>query len=126
MTRVGAAKGADDRGAALLEAAIALPLLFLLTFGIIDFGNAYNNWMSLRQGTRKGLRMAVVNTNPAPTGGGSWNCPIVSGTPPSQGPDAYNLICYVKKQIGLNATNVRVSIYLQAPYKSPNKVKICT
>src|SRR3954467_8998561 len=113
MTRVGATKGEADRGAALLEAAIALPLLFLLTFGIIDFGNAYNNFMSLRQGTRKGLRMAVVNTNPAPSGGGGWNCPIVSGNAPAQGSDAYDLICYVKKQIGLNGTNVRVSIYME-------------
>jgi hypothetical protein len=77
--------------------------------------------MSLRQGTRKGLRVAVVKTDPA-----APSCPVVAANPPASGTDAYDLICYVKKQIGLNATNVRVSIYFAPPFKAPNKVKICT
>jgi len=54
-------RGADaDRGAAAVEFALVMPLLFLLLFGIIDYGLWFNDSLSLRQGVRESARQAVV------------------------------------------------------------------
>ena len=50
----------DERGAALVEFAIVMPLLFLLLFGVIEFAIAFNDYQSIRQGARDGARQAVV------------------------------------------------------------------
>src|SRR2546421_10205254 len=69
-------RGRDDRGAVLVEAALLLPFLFALLFGIIDFGFTFNDWISVRQGGRDGMRQLIVDTTPAPpTPPGSWSCP---------------------------------------------------
>ena len=46
-------RSAGDRGAALVEFAIVMPLLFLILFGIIEFGIAFNDYQSIRQGAAK-------------------------------------------------------------------------
>jgi Flp pilus assembly protein TadG len=48
---------ADDRGAALVEMAIMLPILVLLLFGIFEFGRAYNAKITLTHATREGVRV---------------------------------------------------------------------
>lgn len=48
----------DQRGAALVEAAIATPLVLLLTFGAIEFGFAFNEQGTLRSLTRTAARSA--------------------------------------------------------------------
>ncbi len=45
-----------DRGAAMVEAAIILPILLMLIFGIIEFGRAYNAKNTLNQASREGVR----------------------------------------------------------------------
>ncbi len=50
-----------DRGAALVEFAIIAPLLFLLLFGIIDFGLMFGQKLDVVQGSREGARLASVN-----------------------------------------------------------------
>lgn len=52
--------GTPERGAAIVELAIALPLLLVLLTGIIDFGLVLSDQISLRQGVREGARQAVV------------------------------------------------------------------
>lgn len=49
-----------DRGAALIEMAIAAPLLLALVFGVIDFGVNLSNQVAVRQGVREGARQAIV------------------------------------------------------------------
>lgn len=51
----------SDRGVALVEFAIIMPLLFLLVFGIIEFGNAFFQNLDVRHGAREGARLAAVN-----------------------------------------------------------------
>jgi Flp pilus assembly protein TadG len=53
-------RGRGDRGAALMEFALVMPVLFLLLFGIIEFGFAFNDYQAVRQGVREGARQAVV------------------------------------------------------------------
>ena len=49
-----------DRGAAMVEFALVLPILLLLTLGIINFGYLFGQQLSLNQAVREGARAAVV------------------------------------------------------------------
>jgi len=53
--------GASDRGAALVETAIVLPIFFLVVFGIIEFGLLFGVKLDVSQGAREGSRLAAVN-----------------------------------------------------------------
>src|ERR1700738_1300294 len=46
-------------GQAVVELAIAIPLLALLLFGLVDFGRAYFQYISLVNTTREGARSAA-------------------------------------------------------------------
>jgi TadE-like protein len=56
----------SERGAALLEAAVTIPLLLLIAVGIFEFGRAYQTWQILTNAAREGARIAVL---PDPTPG---------------------------------------------------------
>jgi Flp pilus assembly protein TadG len=51
----------SERGAALVEFAIVLPLLLMLVFGIIEFGRAYNNQVTLTHAAREGVREYTIS-----------------------------------------------------------------
>jgi Flp pilus assembly protein TadG len=57
-------RGRGDGGVALVEFAIVMPLLFLLIFGIIDFGWAFYQKLDVRHGARETARLVAVNFNP--------------------------------------------------------------
>ena len=48
------------RGAALLEAAITIPLLLFVSVGIFEFGRAYQTWQVVTNAAREGARLAVL------------------------------------------------------------------
>lgn len=54
-----------DRGAAAVEAALVLPLLLLLVFGIIDFGRMLNAQIKVTEAAREGARASSLNANVA-------------------------------------------------------------
>jgi hypothetical protein len=58
----------DERGTALVEFALIAPFLFLLLFGIIDFGRALDYYNQVTQLAGQGARAAAVNRNPDGTG----------------------------------------------------------
>ena len=51
----------DDHGASLVEFALAMPLLLILIFGMVDAGWAFFQNLEVRHGAREGARLAVVN-----------------------------------------------------------------
>jgi Flp pilus assembly protein TadG len=51
----------SERGAALLETAIALPIVLMICVGIFEFGRAYQTWQVLTNAAREGVRVAVVS-----------------------------------------------------------------
>ena len=105
-----------ERGQALVETAIVLPLLLILVFGMIDFASVYSDFQSLRQGTREGARQTSVSTTPGPPAAKSWdstNCQTFGITTSG---DGYDLICYTKNRIGLSESKTRVSVYFAAPW----------
>ena len=50
----------EDRGAAIVEVALTLPLLLLVSVGIFEFGRAYQTWQVLTNAAREGARIAVL------------------------------------------------------------------
>jgi len=55
----------EERGVAMVEFALVLPLLALLIMGIIDFGRALNYWIDETHLSNEGARWAVVNRWPS-------------------------------------------------------------
>jgi hypothetical protein len=57
----------SERGQAMVEFAIVLPLLMVLVLGIIQFGITFKNYISLVDAVRAGARTAAVSRQePAP------------------------------------------------------------
>jgi Flp pilus assembly protein TadG len=54
----------SERGTAIVEFALIAPLLFLLLFGVIEFGRALNYYNDLTQLAGQAARSAIVNRNP--------------------------------------------------------------
>ena len=50
-----------ERGQALVEFALVLPLFALLLFAIIQFGIAFNHYLSVTDAVRAGARQAAVS-----------------------------------------------------------------
>lgn len=56
----------EERGATLVEAALVYPLLFLLLFGIVEFGLAFKDYLTVSHAARDGARAgATYGNNPA-------------------------------------------------------------
>lgn len=119
----------DERGANLLEFALVVPVLMLIVFGIIEFGVAYNNSLSLRAGAQEGARAGVVaNFGPTtPTG-----CTLATPTGPTTGSAAGRLMCLTKNRIGLNQASVRLNLSFidgggtaGAMYEVGDYIRIC-
>ncbi len=52
-----------ERGAAMVEFAVVVPVLFALLFSIIQFGIAYNRVQALHAAAREGARTAALSTS---------------------------------------------------------------
>jgi Flp pilus assembly protein TadG len=50
----------SERGAALVEAAMIMPLIMLISVGIFEFGRAYQSSQVLTNAAREGARLAVL------------------------------------------------------------------
>ncbi len=50
----------DNKGQALVEFALVLPLLLLLLMAVIEFGNIFHSYLLLTTASREGARMGVV------------------------------------------------------------------
>jgi Flp pilus assembly protein TadG len=60
---MGIHKERSERGAAAVEFALVMPLLFLLVFGIIEFGFVFNKELSVTHSAREGVRVFALNGN---------------------------------------------------------------
>jgi TadE-like protein len=62
-----------ERGAALVEFVLVLPLVLLLLFGMVDFGKAFNYWNDETHLANEAARQAVVNRCPSCSSGQKIN-----------------------------------------------------
>lgn len=108
--RASRGRSRGQRGAALVEFALVVPIFVLLVMGIVDFGNAFNDYNSLRQGVREGARQVVV---------ADWDTDGCSSGTASQ-----RAACVTKARIGLT-DDTRVKIVLPTDYEPGEQVTVC-
>jgi Flp pilus assembly protein TadG len=60
IVSVRATPARDERGTAVVELAIVLPLLVLFVFGIVEFGRAYSARIELTAAVREGARAVAL------------------------------------------------------------------
>lgn len=95
-----------ERGAALVEFALIAPVLFLVLFGIIEFGIALNDYQSIRHGVRDGARQAAVQQY----GSATTTCTTATGPSNTTAPDSVKkVICLTEDRIGLGS-DVRIRV----------------
>ena len=58
----------EEKGQAMVEFALVLPILLCLLCGILDFGWLYYNQITLNNAAREGARYAVIHYDPS----GDW------------------------------------------------------
>jgi Flp pilus assembly protein TadG len=51
----------DEKGQAMTEFSVVLPVIALVLFAIIQFGIAFNNYLTLTDAVRRGARTAAVS-----------------------------------------------------------------
>jgi hypothetical protein len=108
----------DERGAAIVEFALVVPILLSFLFGVAEFGVAFDAHSATRHGTREGARAGVVADF-----GGVSTCPLVgvaAGTPTAE------LICLTKDRIGLNESQTRVMVAFDGANEQGGTLLLCT
>ncbi|HXV37626.1 MAG TPA: TadE/TadG family type IV pilus assembly protein [Myxococcota bacterium] len=58
----------SEAGTSIIEAAIAMPVMLLVLFGIAEFGVQFTRWNSLTNAVREGARTGVVFRSPCVAG----------------------------------------------------------
>lgn len=101
--RIPTRRRASERGAALVEMALVLPILMMVLFGVVEFGATYNNYINLRDGVRNAARSASVGNF-----GTTDGCDLTGGTEAST--NVRRLMCLTKEQTGLNEENLRIKV----------------
>ena len=100
--------GRRDRregGAALVEFALVGMLLFLMLFGIAEFGVSYDRYLAVRSASREGARQGAVATF-----GSTSSCGI-NGSATGANESTRRLICLTKSRAGLgNEARVAVTV----------------
>jgi len=103
----------SERGAAVIEFAIAFPILFLLMMGVVDFGVNYGNKVETTHAAREGARAGSVGRV-----GSDTTC-FMGSTPSSL--EARQLLCLVKARTHMDPKDVRVRVtYMDGEGKYTN------
>jgi Flp pilus assembly protein TadG len=53
-------KRRKERGAALIESAITIPIILLISVAIFEFGRAFQTWQVLTNAAREGARVSII------------------------------------------------------------------
>jgi hypothetical protein len=72
------------KGQSLVELAIALPLMVLIMFGVLDLGRAFFSLITIHNAAREGARTATFNTEHPNSI--NWICDATAGETTSLGP----------------------------------------
>lgn len=108
-----------EGGQALVEFALAIPLLLLIVTGLFDLGRAVWQSNTLAYAAREGTRYAVVHgSRSAVPIGPCVNCnePTIGGVVTSAAIGVYNITTTVNYPDGNNDRNSRVSVDATAPF----------
>jgi Flp pilus assembly protein TadG len=96
----------SERGQAMTELALILPVLALLLFGILQFGIVFHQYITVTDAVRAGARKAVVSRH--------------DGSPAATAEAAVR-----RSADGLDAAKLTVSVSAPAGWDSGDDVKVC-
>lgn len=96
-----------ERGNALIETAITMPLLLLLMVGIFEIGRAFETWQVVSNAAREGARMSITPENNTTTTTALIRKYMADGQLPKSGTAAVSIDKNVT--IVVNGTNVGAS-----------------
>jgi Flp pilus assembly protein TadG len=96
----------SERGQAMTELALILPVLALLLFGILQFGIVFHQYITVTDAVRAGARKAVVSRHDA-------------------SPAATAETAVRSSADGLDAAKLAVSVSAPAGWDSGDDVKVC-
>ena len=65
LKRISRRRGEGEGGQSLVEFTLVLPIFLLVLFAIVDFGMAFNAWITVTNSAREGARVGAVR---APSG----------------------------------------------------------
>jgi hypothetical protein len=101
-----------------VEFALVMPILFLILFGMVEFGINMNDYQSIRQGVRDGARTAVVADY------GTGSCTPTATTAAA---NSAAVICQTKLNAGTGGLTVMVKFTNNNGDSNfdTDKVKVC-
>jgi len=118
VSGVPATRTRSARGTSTVEMAIVLPLLFMLLFGIGEFGVGFMRWQALVNAAREGARVGVVYREPCNAG--------QVQTEVQQAVQNYAAVLGVQVQAGqinlagsCTGTGTPLNVRVQVPYDFP-------
>jgi hypothetical protein len=82
----------DESGGPLVEAAVLIPILFLSTFGAVDFGFLFYQWSAAAKAVEVGARIAAVS-DPVASGLSSLSNAAVNGANAGEPMPAFSITC---------------------------------
>ena len=100
--RIAARRRDGERGVAMVEFALVLPVLLLILFGIFDFGRAINYWIDATHIANETARYAAVGNKPSSCSGTLASCMRAQ----ADSPELKN---------GTGAVTQRLSVCVNAP-----------
>ena len=53
----------DEKGQALVEFALLVPIFLMLLFAIVDFGMGFHSWITVTNSAREGARLGAVSAS---------------------------------------------------------------
>jgi hypothetical protein len=102
---------AGERGAAVVEFALVVPILLGLVFGVMDYGFWFNESLNVRQGVREAARQGVVR---------NYDHPACTGS------DAAKLVCKTKHLIAPTAGQAYARVVVPAAgWKHGEPLLVC-
>lgn len=106
-------RAGKEHGSNFVEAALMLPVLLSMMFGIVGFGHALYTYHFVSNVAREATRWASVR---------GYTCTLLSGGCPAAATDVQAYVCSVSG-MGLNSANITATTTWIAP---PNSLAICT
>src|SRR5690242_7817804 len=102
-----------ERGAALLEAAITIPIILLISVGIFEFGRAYQTWQVLTNAAREGARVAVITG----TTDADVTTRVRNYMSAGQLPNASTATVTINRAVALTASDTASQITISYPFE---------
>lgn len=108
----------NEKGQALVEFTMILPLFLLLLFAMVDFGRAFYTWLVVTNAAREGARIAAVQSDDATINGRIYQS-FCSNYPSSCTLDPAKLSISKTNVQGSRGTPVKIDLTYNFQYATP-------